>query len=533
MQGDETMPREPTAFAEDRSGNLWVGFHDGGLARVRGRQVTYFTAEAGVPAGVITALHVDGANRLWLATSHSGIARIDNLANDGVRFARYTTVDGLGSDNVRCITEDRQGRIYVGTARGIDRLDLATGRVKQFTTADGLANSFVTAAFRDREGILWFGTANGLSRLIPRPDVAQSAPPILISSIRVAGVQQSMSELGESSIHLRPLTSDQNKVQFDFHGLGFAMGEHLRYQYRLEGLETNWDPVTDERSVTYASLAPGAYRFVVRAIDAEAITSLQPASVTFVILTPVWQRWWVLTLAASLVGLMIGFAYRSRVAHLLALERVRMSIATDLHDDIGSNLSQIAILSEVARRQIGPGASPVVGPLDRIASLSRSSVDSMSDIVWATNPEKDWVGNLVMRMRNLANEVLGARDIDFTFDVTGEPQARVHAQLRRQVFLIFKESLNNVVCHSASTKVEIAIHVDLHALVLRVIDQGKGFDVATSSDGHGLKSMRSRAASLGGRLEIVTCPSRGTSLTLTVPRRRWGSSQEGTPASSS
>jgi ligand-binding sensor domain-containing protein/signal transduction histidine kinase len=531
-RGDQNVG-EPTAFGEDRSGNLWVGFYDGGLARVRGDHILSFREDAGVPSGMITALHVDAANRLWLATNRSGVARVDDPAAIRPRFVTYTTSNGLGSDNVRCITEDRQGRIYFGTVRGVDRLELATGRVRQFTMADGLVNSFVTAAFRDHEGVLWFGTANGLSRLIPRPDVAQPPPPILISSIHVTGVQQPLSELGEPSINLASLTSDQNKVQFDFHGLGFAMGERLRYQYRLEGLEDAWNPVTDERSVTYASLAPGTYRFLVRAVNAESVASPRPASVTFVILTPVWQRWWVLTLAAWLVGLMIAFAYRSRVAHLLALERVRMGIATDLHDDIGSNLSQIAILSEVARRQIGADASPVAGPLDRIANLSRSSVDSMSDIVWATDPEKDWAGNLVMRMRNLANEVLGARDIDFTVHVTGEPQAHIPAQLRRQVFLIFKESLNNVVRHSASTKVEIAIHVDPRTLVLRVIDHGKGFDMAASSDGHGLKSMRSRAASVGGRLEIVTSPSRGTCLTLTIRRRRWGSSHEPKPAPSS
>jgi glucose-6-phosphate-specific signal transduction histidine kinase len=161
-----------------------------------------------------------------------------------------------------------------------------------------------------------------------------------------------------------------------------------------------------------------------RRFNTEAIASPHPASVAFTILPPLWQRWWFVAMSTALAGLLVVLVYRSRVAHLLSLERVRMSIATDLHDDIGSNLSQIAILSEVARRQIGSNGSPAAKPLDLIANLSRASVDSMSDIVSAINPEKDRAAHLVTRMRNLANEVLAARDIDFTFEFTGEPQAR-------------------------------------------------------------------------------------------------------------
>jgi ligand-binding sensor domain-containing protein len=163
----------------------------------------------------ITALHVDAANRLWLATSQSGVARVDVPSAERLRFTIYKTSNGLGSDNVRCITEDRQGRLYFGTAKGVDRLDPTTGRVKQYTLADGLANSFVTTAFRDREGILWFGTANGVSRLVPRPDTPQAPPPILISGLRVAGAHHPVLELGEVSMSLPTLASDQKVGRWD------------------------------------------------------------------------------------------------------------------------------------------------------------------------------------------------------------------------------------------------------------------------------------------------------------------------------
>src|SRR5262249_12377220 len=128
-QGSAT-PKEPTTFVEDRSGTVWIGFYDGGLAGVHGEQGLLLGEDAGVPPGMITALHIDTANRLWLATNRSGVARIDDPSATSPRFVRYTTSTGLGSDNVRCITDDPQGRIYFGTVRGVDRLDLTTGRVR-------------------------------------------------------------------------------------------------------------------------------------------------------------------------------------------------------------------------------------------------------------------------------------------------------------------------------------------------------------------------------------------------------------------
>jgi signal transduction histidine kinase len=486
-----------------------------------------FTEADGLPAGQVRGLFLDREGRLWIATSEGGLARIDDPTAKRPHLITYTTRDGLASNQVNCVTQDNPGHIYVGTGRGLDRLEPMTGRIKHYTMGDGLANNFVNVSFRDREGALWFGTLQGLSRLIAQQPSAGPAPPVFIGALRVAGTPQSIDDLGQREVSGLEFGSTQSQVQIDYFGIAF--GDALRYRYQLEGASGNSSQATDQRSITFANLAPGAYRFRVDALTSEGVVSASPAIVSFRILPPVWQRWWFLTAATTLSGLLIAFVYRSRVTHLLALERVRMGIATDLHDDIGSNLSQIAILSEVARRKIGPDDSPAAGPLDLIANLSRASVDSMSDIVWATNPDKDWATNLVTRMRNLANEVLAARDIDFAFDVTGETQARLDAQLRRQVFLVFKESLNNVVRHSGSTRVDITLHLDHDTLVLRVSDHGRGFDAAAASDGHGLASMRGRAASVGGRLDVVTSSSGGTCLTLTAPRRRLGPSHERRP----
>src|SRR5207253_3013310 len=240
-----------------------------------------------------------------------------------------------------------------------------------------------------------------------------------------------------------------------------------------------------------ASLSPGGYRFMVRAVTADGIISPTPATITFTILRPLWQRWWFVTLALILTGLIATAIIRNRVGRLIELERVRTRIAADLHDDIGSGLTRIAILSEVARHQVSVDA-PVGEPLSMIATASRDLVDSMSDIVWAINPNKDHLRDLIQRMRRFASDLFTARQIEFTFTAPGEEQAlKIGADLRRQVFLIFKEAVNNIARHSACTEARIEMRIENGSLMIKVADNGAGFDPAEMSDGHGLQSMRS------------------------------------------
>ncbi|HEY6046137.1 MAG TPA: two-component regulator propeller domain-containing protein, partial [Pyrinomonadaceae bacterium] len=251
----------PTAYCEDGHGNLWMGFYDGGLARYRDGRFRFFNQSDGLPAGLVRALFLDHAGRLWIATSSAGVVRLDDSQAESPSFVLYTTADGLASNSISCITEDKLGRMYFGTARGLDRFDLGTKHIRHYTKVEGLANNAVTAAFRDRRGALWFGTDVGLSRLIPGPDSPQPPPPILISGLRIAGNTFAISPLGESEVSGLVLNSSQNQLSIDFVGLGFAAGEALRYQYRLAGADPDWSALTDQRTINYAGLSPGAYQF--------------------------------------------------------------------------------------------------------------------------------------------------------------------------------------------------------------------------------------------------------------------------------
>jgi ligand-binding sensor domain-containing protein/signal transduction histidine kinase len=514
--------RLPATFQEDRAGNVWIGFAQGELARYAADRFEVFTAADGLPAGRINALYLDREGRLWVATTR-GVSRIDDPSAQHPAFVNYSATQGLSGNVTFAITEDLYGRIYIGTGQGLDQLNLATGRVKHYTTADGLAGGKISAAFRARDGWLWISTTQGLSRFLPELERQSPPPPVLLTGVQVAGTAQNVSALGETEMRLADLSASANQLQIDFVGLGFAPGESLSYQYMLEGADRDWSAPTTQRTVTYARLAPGRYRFMVRAINSDGLASAAPAALSFRILPPFWQRWWFIAVVTALTGALVYAFYRYRVRRLLELERVRTRIAADLHDDIGSSLSQISVLSEVLRTQLGAQRERVSKNISLINRVSQEALDSMSDIVWAINPQHDHLSDLVRKMRRVASETLPARDIEFTFNAPVEGHdVKLGADLRRQVFLMFKEAINNIVRHSNSTHSEIELKLSGHWLALVIADNGDGFEPDCASEGNGLVSLRRRAWALGGETLVSSRRGEGTTVTIKIPYgSRW------------
>src|SRR5262245_18434632 len=522
LSGLPELPRkddQARAFGEDASGAIWIGFNQG-LARYRQGRFAFFTAADGLPPGAILDIHLDQAKRLWLASSRSGLVEVHDSSPERPAFSAYATAQGLSSNRAEVITDDAYGRIYVATGRALDRLDPASGHVKHFTTADGVAPGIISAAYRDRTGALWFGTTGGLSRLMPATESNAVPPPIFLTGLAVDGAPRAVSSWGDDDIQLSDLSPTENQLQIGFVGLGFAPGESLTYQYKLEGADADWH-VTRERLVNYARLSPGHYRFVVRAINADGDVSRVPAAATFTILPPVWQRWW-FDLAIAAVVAVAGLSfYRSRMARILEVSNVRARIALDLHDDIGSNLTKIAILSEVARQRLAGADAAAHGPLASIAQISRESIAGMGDIVWAINPHRDRLVELVRRMRQHAEQVLTVVGIKVTFVTPNEDrEVRFGVDVRRGLFLIFKEAVNNVSRHARCSAVTIDLRPVGSALSLTVTDDGTGFDPDAPRDGNGLTSMRRRAEQLGGTCDVRAAVGRGTTVHAVIPLRR-------------
>jgi ligand-binding sensor domain-containing protein/signal transduction histidine kinase len=512
---DPPMQELVSAFAEDAAGNIWVGSHGEGVARYRNGEFTSYRTADGVPAGFVSDLFVDHAGRLWIASGSGGLGRVDEPDAARPVFVSYSTSQGLSSNSVFSITEDRWGRIYAGTRRGVDRLDLASGRIKHFTAADGLPRGTVYVAYRDRRDDLWFGAAQGLARLSPERDEDGPPPAAFISAVR-AGNRPHLVAAPEQPLELGP---DENFLQVNFSSPAFGAGEQLRYQYRLEGSGADWSAASTERSVVFSGLPHGRYRFLVRAVNSAGQASPAPAVVAFTILPQIAERWWFRLLAVlAAAGAIYGF-YRYRMEQLLAMERIRTRIATDLHDDVGASLSQIAVLSDLVRRRSHNGDTGQMEPLHRIAGISRELVDSMSDIVWAISPQKDRLIDLTRRMRQFAEEMLVAPGIEFWFDVPARgEEIKLNVETRRQVFLIFKEGIHNVVRHANCTRVRVRLALEGDWLSLAIEDNGRGV-AAGGNEGHGIPSMRSRAAALGGSLELTAGPGGGTIVALRVPAR--------------
>lgn len=347
---------------------------------------------------------------------------------------------------------------------------------------------------------------------MPEPLRTRKPPNVLITALRVNGEPQSVSVLGASEISPFDLSSSQRQITVDFIGLGATLGERLKYEYRFAN--SVWTP-TGERSLNFANLAAGDYSLEVRALTADRIYSSR-ATVSFNIATPVWQRWWFIALIATLAIGALYLFYRNRLTRLLEMERIRTRIATDLHDDIGANLTRISLLSEVARQKAQSGGG---GLLASIAEIARESVASMNDIVWAIAPEHDSLLDLTRRMRQHAEEVFAMRDIDLTFNVpSSELALRLSVGVRRDLLLIFKEAVNNAAKHSGCSKVVIDFLYTDSVLKLAIIDDGTGFDDdRIESGGQGLRSMNRRAASLGGTLEIKSSDNKGTSVKFEMP----------------
>jgi signal transduction histidine kinase/ligand-binding sensor domain-containing protein len=508
----------PIAFGEDRSGSVWVGFWGGGVARYRGDRFMLFTPADGAPPGSIVAIVSDASGRLWIGSSGGGVGRVDDLDALRPRFVRVTTAERLASDSIRSIINDHSGRIYLGMFSGIDRLDPRTGQVRHYALPDELAGTDVDVAFCDRRGTLWFGTFRGLASLIPGPDDPGTPPAMLIGGVRVAGEPYPVSELGETAIPEIGLSAHQNQLQIDFFSISTA--PPIRYQYKLEGADRDWSAPMDGRSVTFPSLSPGRYQFLVRATAGDGLTSA-PASVALHIYPPLWRRWWFQAGVSGLVALSAYALHRMRLLRLLELERVRMRIATDLHDDIGSSLTQIAILCEVAERRMTRPDPGIAEPISRVSLISRELVDAMSEIVWAINPRHDRLEDLVARMRRFAADMLMAQNIALRFHSPDDVQdVPIDADLRRQVFLIFKEAVHNVARHSGATEVHVDIGLQHRCLVVCVSDDGRGFADRSATRGHGLHSMEVRATGLGGRAEILSAPGRGTTVRAIVPLTR-------------
>jgi ligand-binding sensor domain-containing protein/signal transduction histidine kinase len=499
----------PHSFAEDRNGGLWAGFYEDGLVRYRGGRAEKIR---GAPAGSINGLLVDHAGRLWVASSQQGLARIDDPTDPVPAIRRFTEADGVRGQHLFALAEDRTGRIYIAGGYGVDRLDPTTGFAFHFAANGGLPEGETHRLFCDRQGDIWFASDFGLSRYVPEPDSTVSPAVPSIHEFRVSGVTALQSEEGESQVAVPRIPAGKDSIEITYGSVDFAVGNNLRYRYRLWPAEYEWRAPTAARTVLYAGINPGSYRFDVQAVGPTGLPSAGMASAAFRIAPPFWKTWWFAAFAGLSIAALVLAAHLYRVQHLLSVERIRVHLAADLHDNLGAGLTEIAILTEVAKQQKNTHS------LEDVANRARELRSAMGDIVWSVDPECDDLDGLIRRWRQTAFTLVGNESLEFLAPPDAET-ARVplRPDCRRHLLLLFKEVLSNVARHSHAAHVRVEVGFSHDSLALDVVDDGSGFDPAQPHSGNGLKNMALRAEAVRAALQIESLPGKGTRVRVRAP----------------
>ena len=487
----------------DNDDNIWFGGVGNGVAMMLAGSDSIFmryTMDNGLPDDFIRGIVRDKLGRIWVATRRNGIAVCDNRAIEHISMK-----DGLRGSAIWALSADGgNNSVWAGTQFGVQKIEMKTGN--PVISRKHLTDEAVASLGTYRGQFVWFVTPHALT-IYEYGNVRPTSPPprVHITGFTAGGRER---DLG-SSLELR---HDENVCVFEYVGITYRDVEEMRFQYRLSGAENEWQPKTSQRNVTYASLAPGSYTFEVRATNGEGMTTVEPARISFAIAAPFWRTWWFVMFSAVAVSCIFIMIIRTRVMRLLEIERLRSRIARDLHDEIGSNLSSIAMASELLRTQPAFGDNERTR-LSHISSIAVTTMKDMKDIVWLIHPGNDLLDDLFFRMKDTARSILEGIQCEMQFPPEMNGQ-KMSLDWKRNVYLIYKESLTNVKKHSNARNVTVRIMVDDETLHLSVTDDGRGFDTKNPREGNGLANMRERAKLLGASLGITAYPDRGTSVIL-------------------
>jgi len=516
-----------SAVFPDRRGRVWVGTRRAGLARLEprtGRVCTYPAREQqpGCLSGeLVRSITADHTGRLWVGTEGGGLCRLDDEARG--RFTVFREAQGLPEDVVYGVLEDAWHRLWLSSNKGLTCLTPATGEAHVFDSRDGLGqDEFNAGAYhRGRSGRLYFGGVNGVVMFRPGAVRTNPTPPaVVFTGLRKRNqlVELDTSITQRRGIRLGP---GDHAFSLEFAALNFIQPDKNRFAYQLEGFDRGWVNAGARHEATYTNLAPGRYTFRVRAANNAGVWNQRGAAL-LVVVEPAWyQTWWFRALVVLTTGGLLYLLYLLRVRQLLALERVRYGIARDLHDDVGSTLSSISLLAQVARTHYhSPHPERAAALLEQIGDNSTRMLGAMSDIVWTISPTHDTLEDVIARMRAFASEILEARDIDLLFRVApGLPRPKLPMQVRRDLFLLYKEAVNNLAKYARCRTARIGLDYDAPFLILTVQDDGVGFDPAAPAvgSGNGLANMRARAQAMRGELSLTTRLGQGTTWQLRVP----------------
>ncbi len=531
-----------TALAEDQNGDLWVGTIGGGVNRIHQGAVTVFSRTNGLPSNTVLSLYADSAGIVWVGTS-GGLARFD-----GSKWISYTTTEGLVDNGIGSVIDDQQGWLWLGSRAGLMRVPkkalaaFAQGNttdqmpIRAYGKDEGLptrecSQDSQPAAWRTPDGRLWFATIKGVAWVDPAQILLNTnPPPVLISAVLLDNASVSTNAMRPQ--HLEKLTIPAGKETLDirFTSLSLSAPTQGHFKYRLENYESAWtEGAGNQGTAHYTRLPKGDYTFRVKACNEDQVWNEAGATLAITVLPPFWQTWWFLTgsttlLLAAIIG-SVHYVSTQKLQRQLAalrqheaLERERARIARDLHDQLGANLTQVALLGELAEADKNLPAE-VENHARQIAQTARETTHALDEIVWTVNPANDTLDGLINYICKYAQEYLAMAGLKYRLEVPPQlPAVPISPELRHNVFLAAKEAINNLVKHSGADSAWVRLHLEPDSFVLAIEDNGRGPDPQAAQKGRsGLRNMQKRLEDVGGQFAIEPRAGGGTVVRLQAP----------------
>ncbi|PYK98992.1 MAG: hypothetical protein DME19_10355 [Verrucomicrobia bacterium] len=521
------------AIYQDKQGRIWIGTQ-GGLCWFKDGTIT----NAGLPKHDIRAIHQDSTGDLWIGEYGGGVNRLHDR-----RFISFTTREGLSDDRVFVIYEDEDHALWIGTENGLNRLE--DGTITRFTVDQGLFDNVINDILEDSEGNMWiscnrgiyrvrkeellalvrqgkdkrvkyisYGTSDGMLSSETNGENQPAACKTRDGKLWVRIHEQLLGSPGP--VRLPPGRGDLLEVRYTANSL--VAPEKVRFKYRLEGWDQNWVEAGNRRVAHYTNLRPGNYTFRVIACNNHEVWNHQGASFAF-FLAPHFYQMWPFYVMCGLFVILFGYALhwgRLRVVRKIerlekqhALEKERARIANEMHDDLGSSLTQIALLSELVNRDLS-SADKVGEHIQKITTTTREVFRAMDEIVWAVN--------LVDYLSKYAQDFLRPAGIRCRLDLPARlTPYPLTTEARHNLFLTAKEALNNIVKHATASEVWFRVALDTTRCSICIEDNGCGFRVgSTRPGGNGLTSMKERLAAIGGEFKLDSRHGNGTRLELIV-----------------
>ena len=557
---DGLSDSQVTVLCGDAAGGLWIGTRNGGLNHLADGKVTRFNTPWGFGGASACALELGPTGSLWIGTTGDGVFELSNG-----RFLAYTATNGLPSGHAGALLADAVGALWIGTSGGLCRL--LDGRITVFPGPNRLTYEAILQLRADAEGHLWIGSSTGLYRyridqlnayadgkasfvdLVPlgkedglpgiqcvsrnqsrswpfRKGNVWFAAAKGIVAVQTAGARRNTAPppviveavLAENE----PITigdptripAGKGSLQFQFTALSLSAPGNVAFRYLLEGFDEDWSEVTATRTARYSKVSPGKYRFRVVARNNDGIWNETGASVALAVIPFWWQsNGFKLGLVGACATALAGI-YRMRLSRRKEIERLRVRIASDLHDDVGSSLWSITLLSRMLARH-GSLTSEERQDVNEINRISVQTSNSIRDIIWLINPAFDSLQDFVLRIKDFASVML--RGVNFRLRCDGiDLTSKLSPDLRQNLFFLFKEALTNVARHAQATEVEVLIERLADDWRFVIHDNGAGFDPRVKTAGNGLKNLRARAMKMSASLAIESQPGQGTTLVLTV-----------------